>query len=55
MHDIPDAGKWFGIPAQPNRQSKRQVVALQQLPELLRRVKELEESVKMLHGKSRVE
>jgi UDP-3-O-[3-hydroxymyristoyl] glucosamine N-acyltransferase len=46
MHDIPDAGKWLGIPAQPNRQAKRQMIALQQLPELLRRVRELEEWVK---------
>jgi UDP-3-O-[3-hydroxymyristoyl] glucosamine N-acyltransferase len=42
MHDIPDGEKWFGSPAQPDRQMKRQVLALQQLPELLRRVSELE-------------
>jgi UDP-3-O-[3-hydroxymyristoyl] glucosamine N-acyltransferase len=46
MHDIPDAGKWMGIPAQPDRQAKRQLIALKQLPELMRRVKELEEWVK---------
>ena len=42
MHDIPDGEKWFGSPAQPDRQTKRQLLAIQQLPELLRRVKELE-------------
>jgi UDP-3-O-[3-hydroxymyristoyl] glucosamine N-acyltransferase len=42
MHDIPDGQKWFGSPALPDRKMKRQVLALQQLPELLRRVAELE-------------
>jgi len=42
MHDIPDGGKWFGAPAQPDRQAKRQIIALQQLPALIRRVHELE-------------
>jgi len=43
MHDIKDGEKWFGYPAQPDRQTKRQMIALQQLPELLRRVSKLEE------------
>lgn len=42
MHDIPDGGKWLGAPAQPDRDAKRQMIAIQQLPELIRRVKELE-------------
>ena len=42
MHDIPDGGKWLGSPAQPDRQTKRQWIAVHQLPELLRRVAELE-------------
>ncbi|HUA66328.1 MAG TPA: UDP-3-O-(3-hydroxymyristoyl)glucosamine N-acyltransferase [Alphaproteobacteria bacterium] len=42
MHDIPDGEKWLWIPAQPDRDVKRQVVALQKLPELIRRVAELE-------------
>ena len=46
MHDIPEKGKWLGAPAQPDRQAKRQMIALQQLPELIRRVRELEEWVK---------
>ncbi|MFZ0827246.1 MAG: UDP-3-O-(3-hydroxymyristoyl)glucosamine N-acyltransferase [Verrucomicrobiia bacterium] len=42
MHDIPDGGKWLGIPAQPDKQTKRQMIAIQHLPELLRRVAALE-------------
>jgi UDP-3-O-[3-hydroxymyristoyl] glucosamine N-acyltransferase len=42
MHDVPDGGKWLGAPAQPDRQAKRQLIALHHLPELLRRVSELE-------------
>ena len=46
MHDIPDNEKWFGYPAQPDRKMKRQILAVQQLPELLRRVAELEKKLK---------
>jgi UDP-3-O-[3-hydroxymyristoyl] glucosamine N-acyltransferase len=42
MHDIPDGGKWLGSPAQPDREAKRQIIALHQLPGLIRRVQELE-------------
>ncbi len=42
MHDIGEGEKWFGTPAQPDRQMKRQLIALQQLPGLIRRVAELE-------------
>jgi UDP-3-O-[3-hydroxymyristoyl] glucosamine N-acyltransferase len=45
MHDIPDGEKWFGTPAQPDRQMKRQILAMQQLPELLRRVAQLEKEL----------
>jgi UDP-3-O-[3-hydroxymyristoyl] glucosamine N-acyltransferase len=45
MNDIPDGGKWMGSPAQPDRQAKRQILAVQQLPALLRRIKELERRV----------
>ena len=50
MHDIPDGEKWFGSPAQPDKQTKRQIIAVQHLPELLKRVAELE---KKLGGKSK--
>lgn len=46
MHNIGDGEKWWGTPAQPDRQTKRQLLALQQLPELLRRVAELEKRLK---------
>jgi UDP-3-O-[3-hydroxymyristoyl] glucosamine N-acyltransferase len=52
MHDIPEKGKWLGAPAQPDRQAKRQMIAIQQLPELIRRVRELEEWVKRPHDKA---
>ena len=42
MHDIPDGQKWLGTPAQPDRPMKRVYLALQRLPELLKRVSELE-------------
>lgn len=42
MHDIPDGQKWIWTPAQPDRQAKRQMIAMHQLPDLLRRVSELE-------------
>jgi UDP-3-O-[3-hydroxymyristoyl] glucosamine N-acyltransferase len=45
MHNIPDGEKWLGSPAQPDRQAKRQMIAIQLLPELLRRVAELERRV----------
>jgi UDP-3-O-[3-hydroxymyristoyl] glucosamine N-acyltransferase len=45
MNDIPDGQKWLWIPAQPDRDIKRQVLALQKLPELLRRVAELEKEL----------
>jgi UDP-3-O-[3-hydroxymyristoyl] glucosamine N-acyltransferase len=45
MNDIPDGEKWFGSPAQPDRLMKRQIIALTQLPELLRRVASLEKQM----------
>ena len=38
MTDIPDGGKWFGSPAQPDKEFKRQVVALRRLPDLLKKI-----------------
>jgi UDP-3-O-[3-hydroxymyristoyl] glucosamine N-acyltransferase len=49
MNSIPDGEKWFWSPAQPDRQAKRQIIAIHQLPELLKRVAELE---KKLENKS---
>jgi UDP-3-O-[3-hydroxymyristoyl] glucosamine N-acyltransferase len=47
MNNIPDGEKWIWTPAQPDRQAKRQMIALQQLPELFRRVKELEKKLEL--------
>jgi len=42
MHSIPEGQKWMGSPAAPDRLVKRQYLAMERLPELLRRVSELE-------------
>jgi UDP-3-O-[3-hydroxymyristoyl] glucosamine N-acyltransferase len=48
MRDIPDGGKVLGTPAVPDKQAKRQIIALQQLPELIRRMRDLEKQVEQL-------
>jgi UDP-3-O-[3-hydroxymyristoyl] glucosamine N-acyltransferase len=45
MHNIPDGEKWLGTPAQPDKQAKRLVIAIQRLPDLLKRVAELEKKL----------
>ncbi|MDB6016912.1 MAG: lpxD [Pedosphaera sp.] len=50
MHNIQDGEKVFGSPALPDRQTKRQLLALQKLPELLRRVRELEKKLGLAAG-----
>ncbi len=45
MHDIPDGQIWLGTPAQPDKQTKRQMLAIQHLPELLRRVRKVEKKL----------
>ena len=42
IHDIPDGEKWLGIPAGPDRETKRQFIALRRLPDVLKRIAELE-------------
>ena len=42
MTDIPDGAKYLGAPAVPDKQAKRQYIGISQLPELIRRVRELE-------------
>ena len=42
IHDIPDGEKWLGIPAGPDRETKRQLIALRRLPDLLKRIAGLE-------------
>jgi UDP-3-O-[3-hydroxymyristoyl] glucosamine N-acyltransferase len=53
MRDIPDKGVVLGIPAAPDKQAKRQMIAIQQLPEIIRRMRQLEKQVAELaaqHG-----
>ncbi len=51
MRDIPDKGVVLGIPAQPDKQTKRQWIALQQLPDLLKQIRELKIEVAKLSAK----
>src|SRR5207237_407684 len=48
MRDVPDGGTVLGIPAMPDKQAKRQWIALQKLPDMVRRMRELEEQVAQL-------
>ncbi|MEI2723593.1 MAG: UDP-3-O-(3-hydroxymyristoyl)glucosamine N-acyltransferase [Verrucomicrobiota bacterium] len=45
MHDIPAGEKWLGSPAQPDKKTKRQMLAIQRLPELIRRVMRIEKQL----------
>ena len=38
MHDIPDGETWLGTPAQPDKVTKRIVIAMQRLPDLMKKV-----------------
>ena len=51
MRDIPPGGTVLGIPAMPDKQTKRQWIAMQQLPDMVRRMRELEKLVEQLTGK----
>jgi len=48
MRDIPDGGTVLGIPAQPDKQTKRQWVAVQKLPEIVRELRELRQEIEQL-------
>jgi UDP-3-O-[3-hydroxymyristoyl] glucosamine N-acyltransferase len=48
MHDIPDGEKWFGTPAQKDRRMKRQLIAMEQVPELLKQVSEMQRQIENL-------
>ena len=48
MRDVPDGGVVLGIPAMPDKQAKRQIIGMMQLPETTKRVRELERLVKEL-------
>ena len=38
MTDIPDKATWLGAPAQPDKEFKRQVIAVRRLPDLLKKI-----------------
>jgi UDP-3-O-[3-hydroxymyristoyl] glucosamine N-acyltransferase len=48
MRDIKDGEKLLGSPAVEDRQAKRQIIALHQLPDLVRRVRDLEKELQAL-------
>lgn len=50
MRDVPDGETVVGIPAQPDGRMKRQWVGMQQLPELMKRMRALEKQVATLAG-----
>ena len=52
MRDIRDKGIVLAISLAPDKQAKRQMIALQQLPELIRRTRELEQQVAALQAKT---
>jgi UDP-3-O-[3-hydroxymyristoyl] glucosamine N-acyltransferase len=47
-NDIGDGERWFGSPARPATQMKRQILAMDRLPDLLRRVTQLEKELAAL-------
>jgi UDP-3-O-[3-hydroxymyristoyl] glucosamine N-acyltransferase len=52
MRDIPDGGKVLGTPAMPDKQAKRQMIASQQLPDIIRRMRDLEKQLEELKAKA---
>ena len=52
MNDIPDGEKWFGMPACPDKDAKRQYIGIRRLPEILHRLAELEKKIaELTNGK----
>jgi UDP-3-O-[3-hydroxymyristoyl] glucosamine N-acyltransferase len=48
MNHIPDGEKWLGSPAVPEKQAKRQYIAVSRLPEICRQLEELEQRLREL-------
>ncbi len=46
MHNIPDGETWLGLPAQPDKQAKRIMIAMQRLPDLFKKIAEWEKKLK---------
>lgn len=51
MRDVEDGQSILGIPAVPDKQAKRQMIAVQHLPEMTRRLRDLEREVAELKAK----
>lgn len=51
MRDVPDKETILGLPAVPDIQAKRQWVAIQKLPEIILRMRDLEKKVAELSAK----
>lgn len=47
---LPDGGTYLGVPQRPAKEWHREMLALKQLPELLKRVKVLEEEIRILNS-----
>jgi UDP-3-O-[3-hydroxymyristoyl] glucosamine N-acyltransferase len=45
MNDVPDGEKWMGSPAGPDKEVKRQYIAVRRLPDLLHRIAALEKQL----------
>jgi UDP-3-O-[3-hydroxymyristoyl] glucosamine N-acyltransferase len=45
LNNLEGGKQYMGFPAIPNFQAKRQLIAAQQLPELIKRVRELEKQL----------
>ncbi len=52
MRDVPAKETVLGIPAMPHRQTKRQWIGLQQLPEMINRLRSLEKQVAELKART---
>jgi len=50
MRDIEDGGKVLGTPAFPDKVAKRQIIASTQLPDIIRRMRDLEKQVEALRA-----
>ncbi|MEO8206998.1 MAG: UDP-3-O-(3-hydroxymyristoyl)glucosamine N-acyltransferase [Chthoniobacterales bacterium] len=51
MRDVPDGAILLGVPAVPHQQAKRQFVAMQLLPDMVRRMREAEKQIEKLQAK----
>ncbi len=45
MHNIPDGEMWLGMPALPDKQAKRIMIAMQRLPDLFKKIAEWEKKL----------